>query len=488
VSISQTIKNILNQQGVFVLLVLVLVLLFSFSFFGEKIPINDGAGYDGAFYYSVAQNFSTDFFENAYDRFRIFRIFPFFLINLFFSIFSIEPSHANLMRSMYVLHYVNLAVQLTFFFKLARLNNWKKTTTSIIFACFFFNYFTLKNCGYEIFQTDAFATTIFLVSFYYLLREKFFLALSISFLGLVTWPTVSYTIWLLYIFNKPFPQDGLRLNFITGKLVSIVFPLLSIGAVAMLYVLHKQAILESMLCMQAYLPFLITNACAWSIFLYILFRHSNYNIYCPYKKNLSIPWKKIISIAIPFLAINIFLRMQANSEFFFNEAAFTLQILLRPLKFPLITPIGHISAFGILPLLAFILFRHLLKDVFNRTVGYTFAFFAFLFFATDSEARHILPQIPLVLVPLASVLDKINLNVKSAVALIVLQLVLSHFYIPINTDGFAEALESNNFNTVAQRYFMSFGPWMAFHTYIVWAAIYVFTAILVSRIIKKRKI
>ena len=487
-SISQSIKNILNQQGVFVLLVLVLVFLFSFSFFGEKIPLNDGAGYDGTFYYSVAQNFSTDFFENAYDRFRIFRIFPFFLINLFFSIFSIEPSHANLMHSMYVLHYLNLAIQLTFFFKLARLNNWKKTTTSIIFACFFFNYFTLKNFGYEIFQTDAFATTIFLVSFYYLQQKNIFLALSISFLGLITWPTVSYTIWLLYIFNKPFPQDGLRLNFITGKLISIAFPLLSIGAVVTLYVLHKQAILESMLCMQAYLPFLITNACAWSVFLYILFRHCNYNIYCPHKKKLSIPWKKITSIAIPFLAINIFFRMYANNEFFFNEAAFALQILLRPLKYPLITLIGHISYFGILPMLVLILFRHLLKDVFHRTVGYTIAFVAFLFFATDSEARHILPQIPLALVPLASLLDKMNLNVKSVSALIILQLVLSHFYLPINADGLAEAIESNNFYTVAQRYFMSFGPWMSFHTYIVWAAISVFTAILVCQIIKKRKI
>ena len=487
-SISQTIKNILNRQGVFVLLVLVLVFLFSFSFFGEKIPLNDGAGYDGTFYYSVAQNFLTDFFENAYDRFRIFRIFPFFLINLFFSIFSIEPSHANLMHSMYVLHYLNLAIQLTFFFKLARLNNWKKTTTSIIFACFFFNYFTLKNFGYEIFQTDAFATTIFIVSFYYLQQKNIFLALSISFLGLITWPTVSYTIWLLYIFNKPFPQDGLRLNFITGKLISIAFPLLSIGAVVTLYVLHKQAILESMLCMQAYLPFLITNACAWSVFLYILFRHCNYNIYCPHKKNLSIPWKKITSIAIPFLAINIFFRMYANNEFFFNEAAFALQILLRPLKYPLITLIGHISYFGILPMLVLILFRHLLKDVFHRTVGYTIAFVAFLFFATDSEARHILPQIPLALVPLASLLDKMNLNVKSVSALIVLQLVLSHFYLPINADGLAEAIESNNFYTVAQRYFMSFGPWMSFHTYIVWAAISVFTAILVCQIIKKRKI
>ena len=90
----------------------VLLFLFALSFVGESIPLNDGAGYDGAFYYNVAQNFSTDFFSAGYDRFRIFRIFPFFLINLFFSLLNIETSHANLMASMFVLHFLNLVVSL----------------------------------------------------------------------------------------------------------------------------------------------------------------------------------------------------------------------------------------------------------------------------------------------------------------------------------------------------------------------------------------
>lgn len=488
----QKIHNTLKQQGVFVLLVLVLLFIFTSSFVGEKITLNDGVGYDGVFYYNVAQNFSTDFGTIGYDKFRIYRIFPFCLINLFFRLFNIETTHANLMLSMSIFHFLNLAIQLTFFFKLARLNTWKKTTTAIIFSCFFFNYFFLKNCGYEIFQTDAFASTIFLVSFYFLQSQKYRLAISISFLGILTWPTITYILWLLYFFKDAFPQQAPRLKLHTGKTLAIAFPLLSASAVVTLFLLHKQPLLESMLYIPASIPLLLTSAIAWCIFLFVVFRHWNNQFYAPstYIREFmhQLSWKKIAFIFIPFIALHIFLRAHTNNEFVFNETAFILQILLRPLKYPIITPLAHISYFGIVPLLGIILFRHLSEDIFNRNAGYALAFLAFLFFATDTEARHILPLLPLVLVPLASVLDKINLNVKSAVALIVLQLVLSHFYIPINTDGFAEALESNNFNTVAQRYFMSFGPWMAFHTYIVWAAIYVFTAILVSRIIKKRKI
>lgn len=454
---------------------------------GEKIPLNNGAGFDGQFYYNVAENFSTDFFGSGYDRFRIFRIFPFFIINLFFTLFSIETSHANLMCSMFILHYINIAIQLIFFFKLAQLNAWKKATTAIIFACFFFNYFTLKNCGYEIFQTDAFAITIFLVSYYYLLREKFLRSLSISFLGILTWPTITYTIWLLYFFKNPFPQNAPRLKFHTGKTLAVTFPLLSAGAVATLYILHKQPLLESMLFTQASPPLLLASTIAWGAFLYILFWHCDYRFYSPLQYLREFPWKKLAFVAIPFIATNIFLRANANDEFYFSEVAFILQIFLRPLKYPLITPVGHICYFGILPLLVFFLFRDFSKDIFNRNAGYALAFLAFIFFATDSEARHVIPLLPMILVPLASVLDKMKWNAKSAAALIALQIALSHFYLPINAEGLAAALENNDFATVAQRYLMSFGPWMTFRSYIIWAIVSIFAAILVREIIKKSK-
>ncbi len=472
----------------FALLVFILLLLWTLSFAGEKIPLNNGAGFDGLFYYNVAKDFSTDFFGDGYDRFRIFRIFPFFLINLFFSFFCIEPSHTNLMRSMFVLHYVNLAIQLIFFFKLAKFNAWKKATTAIIFSCYFFNYFILKNCGYEIFQTDAFAMSIFLISYYYLLSRKFVRAISISFLGILTWPTITYTIWLLYLFKDPFPTQAPRLKFHTGKSLAIAFPLLSVGAVATLYVLHKQPLLESMLFTQASPPLLFASAIAWFAFLFYILRNCDYRFHTPFQYLRSLPWKKLVLIALPFVALNIFIRMHANDVFYFSEVAFILQIFLRPLKYPFITPVGHICYFGILPLLVLFLFRDFSKDIFNRSAGYALAFLAFIFFATDSEARHVIPLLPMILVPLASVLDKMNWNKKSVASLIALQIALSHFYLTINTEGLAEALESNNFTTIAQRYLMSFGPWMTLRSYIIWAIFSIFAAISVSYIIKKRKI
>ena len=489
--ITQTVKSFIRSHEVPVLLVVVLLFLFALSFVGESIPLNDGAGYDGAFYYNVAQNFSTDFFSAGYDRFRVFRIFPFFLINLFFSLLNIETSHANLMASMFVLHFLNLAVQLVFFFKLVQIYAWKKTTTALVFGCYFFNYFVLKNCGYEIFQTDAFANTIFLVSFYFLQRQKFLQAISISFLGILTWPTVTYTIWLLYFFKDAFPQDAPRLKLHTGKMLSVAFPLLSAGAVVLLYVLHKQPLLESMLFIPASAPLLLAGAVAWCFFLYVVLQGCDYRFHSPltYIREFvrQSPWKKLAFVAIPFVAISLYLHAHTNDEFYFSEVAFILQMFLRPLKYPLITPVAHVCYFGILPLLVIFFFRDFSKDVFNRSPGYALAFLAFLFFAIDSEARHVIPLLPLILVPLGCVIDKVNLSAKAATSLLALQLLLSHFYVPINVAGIEESFESNDYYGVAQLYYMNFGPWMSLEFYIVWAVIAIIAARLVSFIIVRRK-
>lgn len=488
---NSTLTKTTKTQGALVLLVLVLLFLFTLSFVGENTPLNNGAGYDGAFYYQVAQNFTEDFWTTGYDRFRVFRIFPFFLINLFSNLFNIELSHANLMHSMYVLHFGNLAIQLFFFFKLIKLCAWKQTTSALVFGCFFFNHFVLKNCGYEIFQTDAFANTIFLVSYYYLQRQKFLQAIAISFLGILTWPTVTYIIWLLYIFKDRFSENARYLKFHTGKILAVALPLLSIGAVATLYLLHKQPLLESMLFIPASKPLLFVSAIAWSAFLYIIFRNCDCHIYTPFTYAHEFvrqsAWKKLALIAIPFIAINLYLRAHANDEFYFSEVAFVLQVFLRPLKYPFITPVAHICYFGILPLLVIFLFRDFSKNIFNRSPGYALAFLAFIFFAIDSEARHVIPLLPLILIPLGDALDKTNLSAKTVAALLALQIALSHFYIPLNVEGFADSLVKNDYYGISQRYFMNFGPWMSIHSLAIWAGISLVTGFLIYQIVQKRK-
>lgn len=480
-------KTFFKHHWTSIALVLFLISVFTLSVVGETFPLKEGAECDGQFYYKVAQDFSIDFFHSGYDRFRIFRIFPFFVINLTFYLFSIEPSHENLTHAVYAIHYLNLALQLFFFFKLAKFCLWKKATTIILFASLFFNHFYLKNCGFEPFQTDAFALTIFLASYNLYLRERNVLSILVSFLGLVTWPTVTYIMMILHIFREPFPQDAPRLKYRVGDLL-LIFPICSAMVVALLYILHKQSLLESMLFTEASIPLILTNIALWTAFLYWLRQGIKQHFYMPTEYLRRIPWKKFLFIFIGYGAVMAFLGAYANHEYYFNETAFILQILLRPLKYPLITPIAHICYFGILPLLVLFFFRDFVKEIFGRSPGYALAFFVIFFFATDSEARHIFPQIPLFLIPLGHVLNQKALSIRQATAFVLLQVALSRFYLPINVGDFTENLLSQNYTTAAaQRYFINLGPWFTWSTYAICTAIVLVSAFLCSRILKKSK-
>lgn len=476
----------LKQNYIYVLLVFVLLATFTYSVLSEVIPINNGTGVDGEFYYGVAKGFLQDIGGTSYDSFRIQRIFPFFLINIFFHIFSIETVHQNLMVAMYGLHYLNLAVLIVFFFKMAKFLQWKRNTTIILFSIFFFNYFFLKNCGYEPFQTDGFAISIFLVSYYYLLRNKIGLAIGISMLGLLNWPTVTYTLVILALFNQKFSGHNKKININPGKAFALLYPVMSVGATVLLYLVHKQEILQGVLMIPPEIPLMSVSLLSQAFLLYLILGAINYRFDSPSEFFKNIPWKRLIIVAVPLIAISLFLRLLANDQFYYSGSAFILQLILRPLKYPFITPISHFCYFGLLPLLCLFFFKDFAKNFLEKNPGHALVFFIFTFFALDSEARHIIPYLPLLIVILGSVLEKTDFSLIETLALVGVQFLLSHFFYPINSPKFEELFNEGNFaSTEVQRYMMNYGPWINGEFYLIWAIICVISIILLFFGIKK---
>ena len=124
----------------------------------------------------------------------------------------------------------------------------------------------------------------------------------------------------------------------------------------------------------------------------------------------------------------------------------------------------------------------------EKSPGHALVLLAFLFFALDSEARHIATFVPLLLPALGKALDDANLTVKPAVYIVILQLVLAHSYITINVPGLAESLESAKFTTSqAQRYLMNYGPWMTHRNYMNWLAIAFCTFASINEVFKHSK-
>lgn len=481
-------KNFFSQKATS-LLVFLLFALFAFSFYAEQIPVNNGAGFDGAFYREVFRNFSTDIFAVGYDSFRIQRIFPFCLMNMVYNLAGIPLDNAHMMAGMVVCHFLNLAVQVLFFFKLAKLQGWKSVTKVILFSLFFFNFAVLKDNSFEPFQTDAFAVTIALVSYYVFLTGKNATAFAISLLGLVTWPTVTYVMIPLIIFQNKGNLASAPGPFCARffRLLPFAYAVPAIALVALSFILHKEACLNGLLLTSPKPSLIIFSlvaivVCGWLVASTQKLPPFPYTLTDVLK---SFRLRPAIGITICIVSISAILRIFANEEFFFDGKLFLLQVIARPLKFPLITFVGHFVYWGLLPVFLLIFARDFVKEFMEKSPGHALALLFFIFFALDSEGRHIAPLLPLLLVPLGSVLDKANFAPKAAFFTVISQLILSHFYMTINVDGFTESLEQGDFFTpVAQRFFMNNGPWMTDTSYFCWIAI-AFAAIIITIVVFK---
>lgn len=439
-----------------------LLVLFSISVFGETTPVADGAGYDGEFYRKVFENFSTDFWGEGYDSFRIQRIFPFCLMHLVYKVAGIPFSHTSMINGMYVLHFVNLALQLLLFFKFVLNRKWKASTVAILFSLFFFNYYTIKNCGYEPFQTDAFALTIALAAYYALDRGKTALSYAISLLGLVTWPTVTLVNLLLILFRQKPDEAPSKFS----KLLFRIAPFAYGAGVALLFaaflLFNKTRALCELIMAKPSFPHTALAFVAIIAFLFYFFKKATPIPYSPKSFLKGFDWKTLALVAIPFIAIKLILGVSANSEFYYDGKLFLLQIIFRPIRTILVTPAGHLAYWGLLPVLALLTATSFTQNFAKRSAGHGLALLALLLFSLDSEARHIITFIPLMLLPLGESLDGLQIKPYAAALIVTLQLAASHFYIPINVEGFAEAMEQRAFlDYPAQRFFMSFGPWMS---------------------------
>ena len=466
---------------IYTLLTLVLVAIFSFSVFGETIPVNDGAGFDGEFYREVFRNFSGTFFTDGYDSFRIQRIFPFCFMNVIYRLAGISLTNAHMVNGMYALLFINLALQLFLFFKFVRFLKWKPVTTVILFALFFFNHATLKNYGYEPFQTDPYAITIAMAAYYLFIKGRARTAFAISLLGLFTWPTVTYVMVLLLLFPRPKdcsaitpPVEGnpYLLDRTFPKLFQVLPIAYGLGAgalVLLFYAFHKQGILSSLLLTEASPALIVASLALFVAALLAAFFKVPTLPYSARSFIKSFNLKAFLGTLLCIVAVSVFLRLHTNDEFFFDAKLFLLQILIRPLKYPLVTFAGHVVYWGALSIVLIVLAKDFTRNFAEKSPGHALVLLAFLFFALDSESRHIATFIPLFLPALGAALDKANLSAKAAVFIVALQILLAHFYVPINVEGFAESLEKLDFNTPeAQRYFMNYGPWMTFGHFMEW--------------------
>jgi hypothetical protein len=301
-------------------------------------------------------------------------------------------------------------------------------------------------------------------------------------------PLIAYLNLILLLFPHPLNNDAKKNQLPFSK----IFPATYSGIISALFlfvILFKDiSIIQNMLMSDTNFLFFILNGILTAFFIYLLFKKipkETFPAYTNFFNGLSI--KRLLLLLTPFLLLKLFLYTHTNPDFFYNNSSFFMQIVLRPLKYPLIFIVNHITFWGILPLLVILLFPSFSKNFIEKSLGHSLVFLLFILFSIDSESRHIESFFPFILVSLGAALNSIPFSKKALLILVGLQLLLSHFYYPINTPLLLEAMNQERFFTFpAQRYFMNFGPWLNSLTYSFWALVSIVSFVLVRWILKKQ--
>ncbi|MEO8400826.1 MAG: hypothetical protein ABI597_03380 [Gammaproteobacteria bacterium] len=450
----------------FLILLLFFTWLIAYIFLGEHILVADGLGWDGAIYGHITQLLPDLLFSHQLDQYSLQRILPLGVVYSFAKLFhtSLEVAKMPMAFSIYNTGLLVLAVFI--WHNLAKKLNWNSQVRLISFAGLFLNYAILKMNPYYPILTDTSGFVCGLAMFYFFLTEKNYGVLLTAILGAFVFPTLLYIGLVLFIF----PRQKNQTYFHADKIATSLALLLAVTVVSIcLFVhlkLHQQAL-------GGYYATPVLYISAISLFAYVILAArplSSY--YSSFFSNL-----KHIQIQRVFFALIIAVCLKKCIAFFssgktgmLSFSLFAENITSQSLAYPLVFLVSHILYYGPIVCLLIYFWNDVVKYLTANGFGLFLVCSLYLLLSIGSESRQLINFLPIAVIVLAEVLNCKSLSWKFTHLFILLSLMVSRAWLPLNHGTWLSLLSNPPEITLAfpmQWYFMSQGPWMSHAMYLV---------------------
>lgn len=141
------------------------------------------------------------------------------------------------------------------------------------------------------------------------------------------------------------------------------------------------------------------------------------------------------------------------------------RIVMQPLANPLVAPVSHLMYYGPVVGLAFLAWPRVVERSAEFGYGLLFVLVGVVLLAVGSESRLLVGVLPLVIAFTASVVDPVSR--KGLAVFSLLALAISRFYLPLGPIDVSAPVHS----FPNQWYFMNFGPWIADGSFVAFAAV-----------------
>lgn len=478
------------QLYIRVVLVTLLVGLLLYSFLGEKQPYNDGQGWDGRLYYQMCNNSLHDIFHHTYSTYFVHRFLPFAFVNGLQTIFGYEHTMFFMMLVLFLASIVGVCG----FFKIS--NNLQLNTgvEAIAFAFLFFHKGLLR-CGYSPYGTDVFALVMGIWFFYFFLKKHKLGMVCVAFVGAFIWQAIWPVACVLFAlpwgtYNITQPRRLKTLGEKATELIRfglIFIPVMSLAYLIMICIKHGVPfynyadIIPYFYCESAtsIVGLIISTIGFMAYFAFILYP-VHFDLFDAIKqlfKSLQIGYV----IGAVLLAGTMYgivhtiadVSLETPYSFFFALR----RILWEPLTLPLKFLEGHLLSYGLVIIFFLIYYRQILQVAQKHSYGYLFCLVYILTLGSQTEVRFIVNMLPFLVFAIAQVMNEYDYRKWGAPVVILMQLILSHFWFHVNTQEIlATTITEDDYTYIQyplQRMFeFSGGPWQSPENYYKWISIF----------------
>ena len=423
--------------------------------YGDHLNVNDGYGWDGKTYAEIAIRFMSFIHHGLLDNYRVRRIFPSFIVFLSSKILGYSLNvPANVVHAFYCYNVLLIFSAMVGLYLIARLQNWTFPVCIVAFSALFLNYGVLKMTTYYTVLTDysAFAIGLWMVYFY--LRDTVWGLILVTIIGGFTYSMLSFCGFLLLFFPR---ENSLNRSRFTVKLPikiainpfwisGIVGFIFCISAIHFLGTYHPSEFSERYRTLMVSYIGPMTSihsmpmgvASVLGLFFYILFALK------PFIKSRILIYftlRRVMLALTIFLGLTILQRLIANPQLAYMTFSFFFpSILMGALSNPLIFLLGDFIYYG--PVVLFIIFfwPEIVALSYQYGLGFTALLGVFVIIGIVPESRDIFNVVPLFVFLLCDILNKKNISVRFGYCFMLLSLLMSKFWLPMNHYAWAYSM------------------------------------------------
>lgn len=430
------------------------------AIYGEKLPENQGLGWDGMAYASLAQDGIRSWWAND---FFVFRLFPSLLINVAFKLFHITATNEHLVLAFGVLNAFSVAITAFFMKKIFMHLNLRSSTQSLGFILMFINCGILHFIKYCPVMTDAVGLCLGTIVLYsYLKGFPVLLTVAAAF-GAFTTPLIAMIAAPLILFPyQPMSYEALSPKKI--KALSGLAFLYFIGISFFVSYIAKYWLNIPMVLQPKYtiLPVgIILSAIVFSAIVRLLSNTQFFQL--NWIKNSFSRWGIIgFIIFIGLVGVAKFLiPSNAPSPYPASFFFFTHHTTCTYMR-PLIGLAGQFNFFGSLVLLCIIFWKSIYTNIHKLGLGFTLALAGvLLLFGQTCEARTLYGVLPLITLALLVAVDQYDFSKLFYLLVLIINIATSKVWLTINYQWGNGWDETGSANFPNQWFFMHLGPWMS---------------------------